>query len=81
MKKYMLGALGVVAVCGIVALAGCGQPSSPGPAEKAGAALDRAAEKTVEVTTNAAAKVVEKTGEVLQKSGAAVEKAGENLQK
>ena len=87
MKRYMMGAFGVVAACGVLALAGCGQQSAthssetPGPGEKAGAALDRAADKTVETTTNLAAKVVEKTGEVLQKSGAAVEKTGADMQK
>ena len=54
---------------------------SPGIGEKTGAALDRAAIKTVEVTTNVAGQVVEKTGEVMEKAGSAVEDAGADMQK
>jgi hypothetical protein len=87
MKNYMRNTLGVAAICGAVVLAGCAPQTSsnpsgtPGPAEKAGAALDRAADKTVETTTNAAAKAVDKTGEVIEKAGAAVEKVGADMQK
>lgn len=62
----------------------------PGPAEKAGAALDKAveksgeavnklADKTSEATKDAANKAVQKTGEVLEKAGAAVQKTGEDM--
>ena len=83
-----------VAVAGAMALAGCRQKPAAeqsktvGVGERAGAALDKAAEKTAEAgkaaattTKEAAGKVVEKTGEVLEKAGAATEKAGANMQK
>ena len=87
MKIDMARMLGIVAVVGTLAVVGCTQkpesaPSKPaGVGERTGAALDRAADKTVEVATNVAGKVVEKTGEVLEKAGAATEKTGENMQK
>ena len=94
MKIDVVRVLGIVAVGGVVAVAGCRQrsesepPKTAGVAERTGAALDRAAEKTVEVATNVAGKTkdaagvaIEKTGEVMEKAGAAVEKTGENMQK
>jgi hypothetical protein len=89
MKIDFLLVLGVIAVAGVVGFASCRQKTeTPGPAEKAGAALDKAAANTVEAANTAAAKTKEaaqkvtvKTGEGLEKAGAAVEKTGENLQK
>ena len=89
MKIDFLLVLGVIAVAGVVVFVSCRQKTeTPGPAEKAGAALDKAAAKTVEAadtaavkTREAAQKVAVKTGEGLEKVGAAVEKTGENLQK
>ncbi len=100
MKKAMTGLLAIVAVAGAAAVVGCVQktdPASPKPAgvmERSGAALDRAAEKTVEVATNVAHKTVEvatnvaaKTAEAAKATavatkdvaGQAVEKTGEVL--
>jgi hypothetical protein len=91
MKTDMARGLGIAAVvvAGAVAMVACGKnPESAGVGERTGAALDRAAVKTVDATKAAAAatkdatgRAVEKTGEVLEKSGAAVEKTGENMQK
>lgn len=72
----------VVIVVGAMAVVGCKQKSpSTGVAERTGAALDRAAEKTVETTKEVAGEVVEKTGEVLEKTGAAIEETGAGMQK
>ena len=87
MKIDVARMLGIVTVVGALAVVGCTQkselePSKPaGVGERTGAALDKAAERTVEVVTNVAGKVVVKTGEVLEKAGAATEKTGENMQK
>ena len=94
MKMDMVRALSVVAVvvCG-VAVAGCKQKSQSEPigtagvAETTGAALDKAAEKTVEATSTAAEKTAEAAratatatknvaGQVVEKTGEALEKAG-----
>jgi hypothetical protein len=81
-----------VAVIGAVAVVGCcckisdSEPSNTaGVAERTGAALDKAADKTVEATTN----IVGKTGDAVKKTaaatkdvaGQAVEKTGEALEK
>ena len=89
----ILGSVAVAAV-GALAVVGCGPKSGSEPSkavgvgEKAGAALDRAAEKTSEVakeaataTKDVAGQAVEKTGEALQKAGAAAEKTGAAMQK
>ena len=98
MKIELMKMMGLAVVVGAMALVGCDKVcctepvKTPGAGERAGAALDRAVAKTVEVTTNAAANTVEATksaaattkevtGQVLEKAGAAVEKAGVNLQK
>ncbi|MBA3938169.1 MAG: hypothetical protein H0X38_11955 [Planctomycetes bacterium] len=57
-------------VAGFFALAGCGDANTgQGPAQQAGKAVDRAAEKTGEVLKEGA-----------QKTGEAVQKAGEKIQ-
>ncbi|MBF0545031.1 MAG: hypothetical protein HQM08_11380 [Candidatus Riflebacteria bacterium] len=70
----------VIFLAGSLFAAGCDNNSAPksnsGPAEKVGAALDKAVQKT----GNAANKATEKAGEVLEKVGAAVEKTGANMQ-
>jgi len=88
----------IVTVIGAVAIVGCGKKSAtepnktPGAAEQAGAALDKAVEKTQEVTTNAVDKAVEATkaaaeatkdatGRVVEKTGQALEKAGAAMEK
>ena len=94
MKIDVARILGVVAVAGALAVVGCTQKSEsePGVAERTGAALDRAADKTVEVSTNVAGKTVEaaKTtaaatkdvaGQAVEKTGAALEKAGAATEK
>ncbi len=64
-----LNARTLLFVAGFFALAGCGDATGQGPAQQAGKAVDRAAEKTGEVLKEGA-----------QKTGAAVEKAGEKIQ-
>jgi len=74
---------------GLGGLAGCDEPSTAANVgEKTGAALDTAAEKTVEATKNAASatkeltgKALEETGEAMKKAGEAMENTGENMQK
>ena len=85
MKKQQGWILGGVLFASAVALIGCTRKSEtdtppPGVVERTGAALDTAAEKTVDAAkaTGAAAKDV--TGVVLEKSGQAVDKTGEALE-
>ncbi len=96
MKNYVSKMLGLAAVAGLVTMTGCAEKSEtnqlPGVGERTGAAMDRAAEKTVE-TANAATekaaetakKAAEATKEAAQKAvektGEALEKAGESMQK
>ena len=88
-----IGYLSMAAAFGILA-AGCGRPSesesteAPGVAERTGAALDRAADRTVETgrATGEAVKDVtgrgiERTGEVREDAGEALERTGEGMQK
>lgn len=91
MKIEMMKMLSVAVVVGALATVGCCKKSdtepvkAPGTAEKAGAALDRAADKTVDVTTNAVKKATEATKAAAEATkeatGKAVEKTGEALQK
>ncbi|HAL92933.1 MAG TPA: hypothetical protein DCM68_07920 [Verrucomicrobia bacterium] len=71
----------MVVAAGALILVNCTQKSETAPAqtvgERAGEAIDTAAEKTEAVADQA----VEKTGEALEKAGGAVEQTGENLQK
>lgn len=93
MKMTITTAMGMAAVACAWAGAGCWQRSgsepagTPGIGERAGAAVDRAAENAVDAakatataTKDAAGRVMEKTGEVVEKAGAAVEKAGAGMQ-
>lgn len=62
----------------ILFLTGCDNaPTAAEVGQKTGAALDKAADKTVEYT----GKALEATGDGLQKAGTAVENTGEKLQK
>ncbi|NLE53360.1 MAG: hypothetical protein GX617_00350 [Lentisphaerae bacterium] len=74
MKKKMNRMLWIVpaALISCLALASCRPKNAaePGIGQRTGAAIDRAADKTVE-----------KTGEVMEKAGAAVEKTGTDMQK
>ena len=89
MNKDMIRVLSVVAVASAVVAGGCRRKYEPEPvgmAERTGAALDTAAEKTVEgakataaATREVAGKAVEKTGAALEKAGAAIEGAGESM--
>jgi len=69
MKIDMARFLGIAAIAAVVAMTmvGCGEK---GAAEKTGAALDNAAQKTVETANTA-----------VEKTGAAVEKTGADMQK
>ena len=89
----MKAKLSILGILGAASLLGCGCAEKtatppPGPDERTGAAIDRAAEKTADAakaaaaaTKDAAGRVVEKTGEVMEKAGSAVDEAGSNLQK
>lgn len=93
MKIDIMNVLGSVVVVGALAVAGCSkQPAveptnTTGVAERVGAALDKAVEKTVEVATNGAEKTTEAAkataaatkdvaGQALEKTGQALKKAG-----
>ena len=90
LAKRILWVVSVV-VIGALAVAGCRRKSAAEPSgvgERTGAAIDQAAEKTVDAakatlsaTKDAAGVAVEKTGEVMEKAGTAVEKTGTNMQK
>ena len=71
--------IGIVSlIIGFVSLAGCDNaPTAAEVGQKTGAALETAADKTVEFT----GKALEETGEGLQKAGNAVKNTGENMQK
>lgn len=86
-----------IALAGVFVLTGCcnktGTVINPaaGPAEKAGAALDKAvettgdearrlAEKASTEARDAASKAIDKTGEVLEKAGTGLAKTGADLQ-
>jgi predicted small lipoprotein YifL len=74
--------MAMIALVGVVGLSGCGQKTAtePGAAEKAGAAVDRAAENTADKTRAAAEKAKEAGDKAVEKTGEALEKAGENMQ-
>jgi len=83
MNKNTMKWMSIVAAISVVTMVGCKQKTgtepttTPGVAEKAGAALDKAADKTVEGTGIA----IEKTGEAVKNAAASVEKTGDNMQK
>lgn len=78
MKTNKMRFVGVaVALIGVVSLSGCEKGTTAADVgEKTGAALDVAADKTVEFT----GKALDATGAGLKKAGAAVENTGENMQ-
>ncbi len=68
-----INCVGIAVLLGVLFLAGCEKGTTAADVgEKTGAALDKAADKTVDATKTA----VKKTGEVLQKAGTAVENTG-----
>jgi hypothetical protein len=91
MKMSAIRVLGMMAAVATVVASGCNKKSessatAPGVMERAGSAVDTAAQKTSETakqaataTKDAAGAVVEKTGDVLQKAGSAVEGAGADM--
>ena len=84
MKSKRILWVALVAVVGSLTLAGCQPKNASEPAgvgERTGAAIDRAAEKTVDKTKELTEAAVEKTGEALEKAGNAVEKTGADMQK
>ena len=93
MKINRINFVRIAAGLGVVFLTGCDRPAKePGSAEKAGAALDRVAEKTedtaitaAEKTRAAADKAVKATenfaDKSVQKTGEALEKAGAAMEK
>jgi hypothetical protein len=75
--KMVMWIVVIVAVIGVAWwYFGQPKPGSPGAAEKAGIALDQAAESAGEAA--GAAKV--KTGEALEKAGSAIENTGKKMQ-
>ncbi len=79
MKKHIM--ISAATVVGLAVLTGCWQksaqnPETPGPAERAGAALDKKAEEAKALADEA----VEKTGAALEKAGAALQKNGTEMQ-
>jgi len=92
MKISMLTIAGVVSVALVVGFVSCRQKTeTPGPAEKAGAALDRAAAKTADAANTAAEKTKEAAvkaadatksaaQKVVEKTGEGLEKAGEAVE-
>ena len=97
MKKERVMVMCVVALASVATLVGCARESElepaegEGVAERAGAAVDRAVEKTkdasataVEKTKDAAkaaaAATKETTGKVVEKTGEALEKAGDAVE-
>ena len=91
MNKQIVKYLGVAAILGVVTASGCRQQSesdeTPGVAERSGAALDRAADRTMEAAraTGEAAKdvsgrAIERTGEALEDAGEAMERTGTKMQ-
>jgi uncharacterized lipoprotein YajG len=79
MKIYRMRFAGVaVALIGVLFLTGCDDPPTAAEVgQKTGAALDKAADKTVEFT----GKALDATGEGMKKAGSAVENTGENMQR
>lgn len=74
--------MAMIALAGAVGLAGCGQKSAtePGTAEKAGAAVDQAAENAADKAREAAEKTKAAGETAVEKTGEALENAGEKLQ-
>lgn len=89
MKTQTSITLSIIAMVGALTVTGCGKNDQQvGVGERAGAALDDAAEKSAtkaeaaaETVKETTGKVVEKTGEMMEKAGEAVDNAGEKLQK
>ncbi len=93
MKIHIVRYLGVAAIAGVVAVAGCRRqpepkpPETPGVAERTGAALDRAADRTGEAvrsageaTKDAAGRAIKRTGEAMESVGESLERTGANMQ-
>ncbi len=92
MKINPISCAGIAAIFGILFLTGCDNaPKAAEVGEKTGAALDKAAEKTVELTgkaaektgaalDKAAEKTVELTGKALDATGDGLKKAGAALE-
>jgi hypothetical protein len=84
--------VGVALVAASVIAGGCSRSSepasgTPGVGERSGAAVDKAADKTVdaakavaEKTREVTGKALEKTGEVMEKAGESMDATGENMQ-
>ncbi len=79
--------LGIAVIAGSVAAAGCGRQSgsesseTPGVAERSGAALDRAADRTGEAVRSAGEATKDATGRALERTGEAMESVGESLER
>ena len=86
MNRHIIGYLAVAAAIGIVAATGCRRqsesdpPETPGAAERTGAALDRAADRTAEAATDFTGRVIERTGEGMEMVGEAMERTGADMQ-
>jgi len=89
LKGFLIFGFCAIALTGIFLVVGCcdktrNEENPPaGPAEKAGAVLDKAVETTAEEARRLAEKAGAKAGEIsdkaIKKTGEALEKAGEGL--
>ena len=85
MKKEWMLVLGCAALVS-VSLVGCAEKSesevdeTSGGAERTGAVLDRAADRTVDAAKATGTAVKDVTGKALEKSGETLEKAGEAME-
>ena len=76
----------VIALAGTLIISGCCNKADTenypvdGPAEKAGAALDKTLKDASEKAKGATNKAIDKTGEVLEKVGNKLEETGADLQ-
>lgn len=93
MKTQIVRYMGVAAIVSVVAATGCGRQSgsesseTPGVAERTGAALDRAADRTGEAvrsageaTKDATGRAIERTGETMENVGESMERTGSKMQ-
>ena len=86
MQTHIIHCLGVAILIGAVSGTGCRRQSDPesaeplGIAERTGAALDRAADRTAEAAKDLTGRAIERTGETMESVGASLERTGAGMQ-
>ncbi len=84
LEMKMTRVAGVALVAASVMAGGCSRDSAPGGepglGERSGAAVDKAADKTVDAAKAVAGKTKEVTGKALEKSGEVMGSAGESME-